>query len=114
MAIRIEHVGDVAIVIAEDKFDYSSDYRKLDDTLSTLMDDHQKILLNMSRMKFFYPTTAISNMIRVHKMAAEREVTLYFCGVEPRIDGPIKSYPAKLPYTYFSTCEEALKALQEV
>jgi anti-anti-sigma factor len=117
MAVRIEHVGDVAIVIAEGTFITHEQIDALDDALTQLIveNEQKKCLLNVGAVRHM-SSLGIGVIVRAHSQAKQRGAALYLCGFKrakrPELTILLTNILAAL--NHFEDCEEALKALQEV
>ena len=114
MAIRNEHVGDVAIVIPEGMLTGDPETDKLENNLEELIRGGQKkILLNLTRTTFM-TSLAFGVLIATHTSAKKHNITFYICGMQERVMKVIKVIRVMGWPKQFDSCDEALKALQEV
>jgi anti-anti-sigma factor len=113
MAIRIEHVGDVAIVIPEGVLTGDAETDELENNLKELIRRGQKkILLNLTRTTFM-TSHAFGVLIATHASAKKLNIAFYICGMQERVMKVIKVIRVMGWPKQFDSCEEALKALQE-
>ena len=114
MAIRIEHVGDVAIVIAEGMLTGDAKTDALQSNLEELIRRGQrKILLNLTRTTFV-ASRAFGILIATHTRAKKHNITFYICGMQERVKKVINLVRFTGWPKQFDSCDEALKALQEI
>jgi anti-anti-sigma factor len=112
MAIRIEHVGDVAVVSVEDVL---TDGTKVDELKAVLLriiesGGRSRVLVDLTRVQHL-TSTAMGMLVRAYMQAIECGVALRICGLSPDVLPPV-TWPPML--NVYESRDEALKALQEV
>ena len=114
MAIRIEHVGDVAIVNADGMFTGGEETTEFATALRSLIDgNEQKILLDLSETRLML-SLAIGALVDSHVRAAERGVLFYVCETRPALKKVFETIQIQSQLLhYFDSRDEALKALQK-
>ena len=114
MAIRIEHVGDVAVVIVEGMLTGDPETDQFQSTLDGLIQGGQKkVLLNLEGTTFI-TSRAFGVIIVSHNAAKKHKATLYTCGMQERVMKVIKIIRVTGWPKQFDSCKEALAALQEL
>ncbi|UCE03503.1 MAG: STAS domain-containing protein [Candidatus Latescibacterota bacterium] len=114
MSIRIDHVGDVAVVVTEGIFTGGPETDELESTLRGLIEEpgRRKILLNLSGTRLML-SLAIGVLMAAHVDATSRGIRFYVCGISPglrKVLETIKAQPKVL--NHFDDCSEALETLQ--
>lgn len=114
MAIRIEHVDDIAIVVADGRFISEEQVNELDTILTRLLSDGgpQKILLDMSRMEFLR-SISIGVIATAHGAALQHQVKFWLCGMNARNRSAFDLMHFGAQLKVFETRPEALAALRE-
>lgn len=114
MSIRVEHVGDVAMVIPRGMLTGDPDTDELQRNLDALIDaKHKKILLNLEETTFM-TSRAFGVVIVAHNSARKHKLALYTCGMQPRVMSVINVIRVAGWPKQFETREAALQALGEL
>jgi anti-anti-sigma factor len=115
MAIRVEHVDDVAVVVAVGEFRAGNDTEELGATLMRLMveKNKNKVLLNLERTKFL-ESSAIGVIAAAHGHAQDQGLHFWLCGVNQRIQNVLDIMMLGPQLREFDTCDEALAAFREL
>ena len=115
MAIRIKHVGDVAIVIAAGDFMREPDVDKLSAAIAEIIDHDgcQKVLVNLSQTQRVN-SMALGVLVAAATRALKVGGHVVICGMQRRIQDVVTTRCFPMPFKVFDSCDEALKALQEV
>ncbi len=114
MAIRIEHVGDVAIVIAEGRFVGGEETDELDAALTKLVVEggQKKTLLNLAGTRLMN-SMGLGVLVKTQTAVNERGAHFALCGLQPSLKAVIvRCFRSAIQV--HDSCDEALKALQEV
>jgi len=116
MSVHIEHVGEVAVVVAEGMFTGGKETLELEASLRALIEnkERRKILLNLSGTRLML-SVAIGALVAAHVRATEHGVTFYVCGIRPALKKVFETFQIQSQVLNdFESCEEALQALQEL
>jgi anti-anti-sigma factor len=113
MSIRIEHAGDVAVVITEGRFIVENQVDELEAALAGLMadDGSKKLLLDLSGMEFLR-SISIGVIANAHGDAMERGIEFCLCGMDKRNRSVFDLMRLGPELKVFDTRDEALEALR--
>jgi anti-anti-sigma factor len=116
MAIRIERVGDVAVVFPEGRFIVGPEIDELNAALEKLLLEERcpKILLDMGGMEFL-SSTSIGVIVWAYSQARKHDRTLWLCGMAKRIRSVFDLLDSFGPdLKVFDAREEALQAFEQL
>lgn len=115
MAVRVEHVDDVAVVIAEGRFIAEEQVNELETALSKLLGDDgsRKILLDMSGMEFLR-SISIGVIAMAYGAAQPRGVKFWLCGMNARSRSAFDLMNFDADLAVFDTRQEAFEAFRKL
>jgi anti-anti-sigma factor len=112
MAIRIEHVGDVAVVILDGELKGASEVSQLDEQLRNVYDTGcRRVLFDLDRVTFL-SAEGIGVMVRGHWNATEPRTLIFAVRPGTRTEDVLRVCGSR--FKIFDSRDEALKALQEL
>ena len=114
MAIRVEHAGDVAIVVAAGRFTGATETQELDAALTKLIEEegHKKTLLNLTGTVLMN-SVALGVLVKSQNAASQRQAHFALCGLRPRLHALITRCFGSVIQIHDS-CDEALETLQKL
>jgi anti-anti-sigma factor len=114
MPIQVERVGDVAVVTAGKRLIIEAEIEDLDATLTKLIVDEgqAKTILNMSETRLVN-SMALGVLVKTQLAIRERQAHFALCDVHPRLKALISRCFGSVIREY-ETCDEALKAMENV
>ena len=112
--VRVEHVGEVAVVFAEGAFTGGNETEELGTALMGLMVEkgQAKVLLNLSGTKHL-GSSSIGVIAAAHGHAQDNSLEFWLCGVSKRIESILDLMKLGTELEIHDDCAEALRALQE-
>ena len=113
--VRIEHVQDVAMVIAEGAFTGGAETEELDAALMDLMVEggQAKVLLNLTGTTHL-GSSSIGILAAAHGHAQDNSLEFWICGLNKRIEHLLDLMQLGTELIIHDDCAEALLALQEL
>lgn len=113
MAIRVEHVGDVAVVILKGNFFGEKETNELRVTLDGLTTnaDQRKILLNLTGVRRMN-SIALGVLFAIASRTSKEHVIA--CGVQQQVSDILLMPKCIFPFRIYDSCDEALKVLQQI
>jgi len=112
MGLRVERVGDVAVLMPEGMLKGGKETDELENTLRKLIYDDQKwILLDLARVSHM-SSMAIGVLASAYSSAKKREVEFAVCNIEERIQSVLVLVKLSNILTVYDTREDALQAMK--
>jgi anti-anti-sigma factor len=114
LSVKIEHVGDVAVVTADGQFVGGGETDELDSALTRLVvqEGQRKTLLNLAETRIM-SSMALGVLVKTQTAVREREGQFALCAPRPRLKSVIARCFGSVIQMYDSQ-DEALKRLQEL
>ena len=113
MAIKVEHLGDVAVVILKGTFISGRETDELDAVLTQVIAKEARTLVNLDQVRHL-SSIAIGVFAKAAVGATRRNGHFVLCGTEQSISSIFSMLTTPLPFRHYSSCGEALEALQEM
>ena len=114
MGLHVERVGDVALLATDGMLKGGRETDELENALRKLVNDHhKKILLDLAKTTFM-SSAAIGLLASVHTSAVNRDLHLFVCNVERRIESVLVLVKLMNILNVYDTRDDALQAFAKL